>query len=56
MIEGLAPNVWSGLRVLPVAARIELINLSVENSLTLLAELRKATDAGNVGAYRSCAN
>ncbi len=51
MIEGLDPNVWAGLRVLPAAARIELIDTYFEYSLTVLTELRTATDAGNGAAF-----
>ncbi len=53
MIEGLDPNVWAGLHELPAAGCIQLIDLYVETSPTLLAELRTATDTGNVTAFRS---
>ena len=53
MIEGLDPSVWAGLHELPVADCIELIDLYVETSHTLLAELWTATDTGNVAAFRS---
>ena len=52
MIEGLDPNVWAGLDELPAADRIELIDLYVESSPTLLAEMRTAMEAGNVAAFR----
>ena len=52
MIEGLDPNVWAGLDALPAADRIELIDLYVESSPTLLADLRTAMEAGNVAAFR----
>ena len=53
MIDGLDPSVWAGLHELPVADCIELIDLYVETSHTLLAELWTATDTGNVAAFRS---
>ena len=53
MIEGLDPNVWAGLDELPAAGCIELIDLYVATSATLLAELRMAMETGNVAAFRS---
>ena len=53
MAKGLDPTVWAGLRVLPAAARIELIDLYVETLPTLLVELRTAMDVGNSAAFRS---
>ena len=53
MTKGLDPNVWAGLRMLPAAARIELIDLYVATLPTLLVELRTATDVGNSAAFRA---
>jgi hypothetical protein len=51
VIEGLDPSVWAGLRVLPAAAHIELIDTYFEYSLTVLTDLQAATDAGNGAAF-----
>ncbi len=47
MIEGLDPNVWAGLSMLPPEALVELIDLYAESSLSMLARLRTATEAGD---------